>query len=296
MHLQQTKKESRESGGPQYYFHDLTDPVRIYLRQKGAVEVALVTPYGATKTNYIAVSTDRKLDRKLRPVRGKVGHDRIQQGRAAESIGEAIRLWYHLPPGDFDAITVDIDIIDNAFYLTPLKCRYVRRPKARDIPRIERSLTFTRGYVSELWTQQLAEINDEEPGMVSWALTEICRVVQAHFPTPTPHIQEADLLRASGPLKHLGVALGAYVGKGYDCFSEFTFLRFPTYSVPVEIKKFSHSFSYQERKYGKDLLSRAVVLCAVHDHRQVPKNIDVIELRAMCEYARRFSPRPRGQR
>lgn len=290
MHLQQTKKGSRESGGPQYYFHDLTDPVRIYLRNKGAVEVALVTPYGATKTNYLAVSTDRKLDHRLRPVPGKVGHDRIQQGHAAESIGEAIRLWYNLPPGDFDAIAVDIDIIDNAFYLTPLRYKYSSRPKSKEIPRIERSLTFTQSYVSELWTQQLANVNGQEPGVVWWALSEICRVVQAHLPKPTPHIQESDLLRTSGPLKHLGVALGGYVGKGYDCFSEFTFLRFPSYGVPVEVKKFSHNFSYQERKYGKDLLSRAVILCAVHDHKQLPKNVDVIELRAMCDYAKRFSP------
>ncbi|MBI3653325.1 MAG: hypothetical protein HY231_20030 [Acidobacteria bacterium] len=65
MHLQQTKKGSRGTGGPQYYFHDLTDSVKTYLRQKGAVRVALVTPYGATKSDYTAVSLDRKIDRKL---------------------------------------------------------------------------------------------------------------------------------------------------------------------------------------------------------------------------------------
>jgi hypothetical protein len=89
MHLQQTKRLSRETGGPQYYFHHLTDPVKTFLRKKGAVRVALVTPYGATKSDYFAVSTDSKLDAKQRPIRGNVGHDRIQQGLAAESIGES---------------------------------------------------------------------------------------------------------------------------------------------------------------------------------------------------------------
>ena len=44
MHLQQTKRGSRLKGGPQYYFHDLTDPVKTYLRKKGAVRLALCTP------------------------------------------------------------------------------------------------------------------------------------------------------------------------------------------------------------------------------------------------------------
>ncbi|MGC1685485.1 MAG: hypothetical protein WA734_07700, partial [Candidatus Acidiferrales bacterium] len=61
-----------------------------------------------------------------------------------------------------------------------------------------------------------------------------------------------------------------------------------TYSLPAEIKKRSQDFRYQQQKYGKELLSRAVILCAVHDHKNVPKNVDVIELRALCEYANRF--------
>lgn len=113
MHLQQTKGKYR-AGGPQYYFHKLTEGVKIYLRAKGAVRVALVTPYGATRTNYYAVSEDRKLDQNLLPIKGNVGHDRIQQGGAAESIGEAIRLWYKLSPGDFKTIEVDVEIIDDA--------------------------------------------------------------------------------------------------------------------------------------------------------------------------------------
>jgi hypothetical protein len=288
MHLQQTKRGSRETGGPQYYFHELTDAVKTYLRAKGAVRVALVTPYGATKTEYFAVSTDRKLDRNLKPVAGNVGHDRIQQGRAAESIGEAIRLWYNLPAGDFEKIAVDIEIIDDAFYLTPLNFKYAQRPRSKEIPLVERPLTFTRAYVSDFWTQQLAHVNRHHPGIVPWSLAEISRIMQDHFPKSLDHVQEADLLRASGPLRHLGVCLGGYVGKGYDCFSEFAFLGYPAYAVPIEIKKRSQDFRYQQSKYGKELLSRAIVLCAVHTHKQVPKNIDIIELQALHEYSNRF--------
>jgi len=289
MHLQQTKRGSRKSGGPQYYFHDLSGAVKNHLRAEGAVRVALVTPYGATRTDYFAVSENRKLDQHLRVVEGSVGHDRIQQGRAAESIGEAIRGWYKLPPGDFERIDVEIDVIDDAFYLTPLKYRYADKPRGKEIPRIERPLTFTKSYASAFWIQQLVGVNQAQPGIVSWSLGEICRIVQDHHPgAKLAYVKEEDLLRASGPLKHLGLSLGGYVGKGYDCLSEFEFLEYPAYSVPVEIKRHSLDFRYQERKYGKELLSRAVVLCAIDDHKQMRKNIDVIELQALCDYAKQF--------
>jgi hypothetical protein len=289
MHLEQTKRESRKSAGPQYYLQNLVDSVKTYLRVKGVVPVALVTPYGATKTSYLAVSEDRKLNTSKRPVRGDVGHDRIQKGGAAESIGEAIRIWYKLPAGDFEQIGVDIEIIDDAFYLRPLSVKFAARSKIREIARIDHPLTFRQGLFSDFWIQQLAHVDRHYPGIVRWSLAEICRVMTDHFPKALAHIQEADLLRASGPLKHLGVSLGGYVGKGFDCFSEFSFLGYPTYSVPIEVKKRSRDFVYQQRKYGKDLLSRAVVLCGVHDHITLPRNIDVIELRALCEYSNRFS-------
>jgi len=289
MHLQQTKKVSLGTGGPQYYFHNLDDHIRLYLRSKGAVRVALVTPYGATKSDYFAVSLDRKFDRGGNLVSGNVGHDRIQQGRAGESIGESIRMWYKLPAGDFDRIGIDIDIKDEVFYLKPHSYRFIGSKKESDIATLDWPLTFTKDYVSPFWLRQMAAVDKKHPGIVSWSLEEICRIVQSHkAKTKLAHIQETDILRASGPLRHLGVAMGGYVGKGYDCVTEFTFLNYPTYMVPVEIKKYSRDFEYQQKKYGKDLLSRAVVLCAVHDHRRVPKNIDVIELDAMCDHLKDF--------
>ncbi|HEY6333255.1 MAG TPA: hypothetical protein VI756_28280 [Blastocatellia bacterium] len=143
MHLQQTKRGSRGSGGPQYYFHNLSDPVKTYLRKKGAVSVALLTPYGATKSDYYAVSTDRKFDGKGRIVHGKVGHDRVQQGTAGTSIGESIRRWYNLQNSDFERIDIDVEIIEDRFYITPLIYRFAGSPKEHEISRIDRPLTFT---------------------------------------------------------------------------------------------------------------------------------------------------------
>lgn len=289
MHLQQTKRESRGTGGPQYYFHDLSDPVKTFLRKKGAVRVALVTPYGATKSDYFAVSTAAKLDANQRPIPGYVGHDRIQQGLAAESIGEAIRIWYQLPTGDFERIDLDLEIRDDVFYLTPLAYKYANKPKTKEIPRIDRPLTFTSVYASPFWVEQLVYVNEQKPGIVGWALDEICRIVRDHRPgTRLAHIQEPDLLRASGPLKHLGLTLGDYVGKGYDCVTQFQFRNLPMYTVPVEIKRDSTGFKYQQKKYGKDELSRAVVLCAINKHKSMPPHIDVIELEALCGYAQKF--------
>ncbi len=214
MHLQQTKRASRATGGPQYYFHHLTEPVKLYLRKKGAVQVALMTPYGATKSDFFAVSQDQKLGKGHKPVPGKVGHDRIQQGQAEESIGEAIRRWYNLPEGDFERVDVDIEVIENVFYITPLYYKLAQSNKQIPIRRIPNPLTFTRSYISPLWTEQLAQVEQQTKGVVRWALDEICRVVADHRPqSKIPHIQEPDLLRASGPLAHLGMKLGRTLAK-----------------------------------------------------------------------------------
>lgn len=287
MHLQQTKRYSRVSGGPQYYFHDLSDPVKFYMRQVGAVPVALVTPYGATKSNFFAVSRDAKLGKGQKPEPGKVGHDRIQQGYAEQSIGEAIRHWYNLPSGDFERIDVDIEILEDIFYITPLYYKLTRAKRAIPVRRIANPLTFTRDYHSPFWLEQINFIDRKQKGLVRWSLDEICRIVADHRPhSKIQHVLESDLLRASGSLAHLGLLLGGYVGKGYDCVgTRIQFLDYPSYTIPVEIKKHSRDFKYQQKKYGKAELSRAVVLCAFHDHAVMPKQIDVIELAALCDYA-----------
>jgi hypothetical protein len=286
MHLQQTKRGSIATGGAQYYFHDLSAPVLAYLRKEGAVRVALVTPYGATKSDFFAVGRDHKLTPDGTVTAGRVGHDRIQQGKASASIGEAIRHWYQLNTGDFERIDLDVQIVEDIFYVRPLRCKYASSPKTIELPVIERPLTFTFDYQSPFWRKQIDSVDRR---LALWSLEEICRVVRDHRPaTKLPHIQETDILRASGPLRHLGLSLGGFVGKGYDCFSRFEFDGFPSYDVPVELKRNSTGFQYQQRKYGKDELSRAVVLCAIHGHKQVPPNIDIIDLDALCQYRTRL--------
>lgn len=283
MHLQQTKRSSRDTGGPQYYFHNLSGPIKSFLRQKGAVRVALVTPYGATKTDFFAVGKDHKLDKAGRIIRGKVGHDRIQQGEASESIGESIRYWYNLPKGDFERIDIDIDIIDEYFYLTPLKYKMVNSKRDKLIKRINHPLTFSTDYVSRLWKEQLRQLLDIDKNIVYWSFNEICRVVSAHR-EKVRYVKEEDLLRVSGPLKHLGISLGPYVGKGHDCYSEIKFLDYPLYKVNIEIKKNSKDFNYQMKKYKKEELSRVIILCIFNDLPNPPKNIDILELDFMCNY------------
>jgi hypothetical protein len=284
MHLQQTKRDSIKSGGPQYYFHNLTEAVKIYLRKKGAVKVALVTPYGATKTDFFAVGKDHKIDANRKIVTGSVGHDRIQQGKAESSIGESIRKWYNLKGGDFERIDVSIDIIDDCFYLAPIKAKYAAKDREIKLIKVDRPLTFSHQYISSFWKNQLEYLSkNKKHDTVQWALREICRVVSA-LKENVPHLQEPDLLRTSGPLKLLGVSIGPYVGKGYDCFSNFGFQDYPEYSIPIEIKKYSRGFSYQQNKYGKDELSRAVILCGIDDIGYVQPNIDIIELDSMCSY------------
>jgi len=286
MHLQQTKRSSRATGGPQYYFHDLEEHVLKYLREKRAIPVALMTPYGPTKSNFMAVSKDYKLEGK-RVVPGKVGHDRIQQASAGESIGEAIRKWYGLPPGDFERVKVDIGIQDGRFYVSPLDCKLVEKTKSIPIPRPEYPLSFHQGFQSPLWKRQLTNIRETDAKAFTWALKEIRRVVSAHQSPFEPHVMEPDILRASGPLNIYGVELGPYLGKGYDCKGRFQFLGYPPYEVPVEIKKHSSRFKYQQQKYGREELSRAVILCVHHDLVNPPPYIDVIELRTIAESVER---------
>ena len=125
----------------------------------------------------------------------------------------------------------------------------------------------------------------EIPWLISWCKEEFQRISKDHCqPTWLAHIQETDILRASGPLKHLGMALGGFVGKGYDCLTAFNFGNFPTYTIPVELKRNSDGFTYQLQKYGKDELSRAVLLCATQGRKVIPSHIDIIELEALANF------------
>jgi hypothetical protein len=287
MHLQQTKRASRTTGGPQYYLHSVPEDKAHFLSRKKAVPVALVTPYGATPSTFKAVSKDAKLGPNGTVLPGHVGHDRIQQAEAGESIGEAIRRWYRLSSGDFERIDVETDIIDAKFYLSPTGYKYAGQSRRREIQKPEFPLSFNERRQSELWRRQLDRLKSNRLEMWQWSADEICRIASVHLKKGvTAFIREEDLLRASGPLSILGLECGPYVGKGIDCEATFRFLDYEPYAVPIEIKKLSSHFKYQQKKYSPEQLSRVVILCARHDLKNVPVNVDVIELGALCEAMR----------
>ncbi len=284
MHLQQTKVASRATGGPQYYFHDVPSTIKSFLRNKGACPVILETPYGIAKSPFVAVGKDHKLTSAGDVIAGRVGHDRIQQGSGAESIGEAIRHWYAIKDrGDFEHIDIDVRIhTEGHFILAPTKV--VLRGKHWSIPlrRPLRPLSFHRDLQSRLWKDQIAAVKSNDPDAITWAGKQIQAVVADHV-TGVASVSEADLLRTGGALSKLGLHLGPYLLSGYDCQqSTFKFLKFPDYPCPVEVKKRSRGFAYQIENYRS--LPRAVVLCISHDLENPPEDIDVIELAVLGDY------------
>jgi len=156
-------------------------------------------------------------------------------------------------------------------------------PKQRVISRPEFPLSFNETVQSQLWRKQLENVKETRPEMWRWSLQEICRVAEAHASAKGfRHVQEQDLLRASGPLKVLGVECGPYRGKGLDCEGRFQFLDYQPYTAPIEIKKASSGYKYQQKRYPSEKLSRVVILCVRHDLPNVPRNVDVIELNTLC--------------
>src|SRR5207249_8574436 len=108
--------------------------------------------------------------------------------------------------GNFERVDVDVQIVEDIFYVRPLRCKYASHPRVIELPVIERPLTFTLDYQSPFWRNQIESV---DPQLVLWSLDEICRIVKDHRPaTKLAHVQETDILRASGPLRHLGVTLG----------------------------------------------------------------------------------------
>lgn len=283
MHLLQSKRRSRATGGPQYWLQEVDNATKTYLRAEKAVPVALVTPYGATPSTFRAVWRDAKLTAEGAAEKANAQHDRIQQAGAGESIGEAIRYWYRLKSGDFERIDIEMEVRDGKFYVTPVGYKYAGRPKLQAVQKPEYPLSFNERKQSELWRKQMEHVRKNRREMWDWAAKEICRIARDYaLDSGYKHVREEDLLRASGPLNVLGIKFGPYVGKGFDCQSEFQFLDYAPYTVPIEIKKASSGFKYQQRKYSEAELSRAVILCMRHDLLNVPPNVDVIELTKLC--------------
>lgn len=282
MHLQQTKAVSRATGGPQFYFHSVPTYVKEFLRKRGACPVVLQTPYGIASSSFTAVGRDHKLSPSGKVVAGKVGHDRIQ---GDESIGEAIRHWYGLKPGrDFERIEVEAAIHkDGHFILIPTSVLMRGTKRALPLEKGTFPLSFHKDHQSRLWRQQIAKCRATSREDVAWAAAQIHGVLEDNRGTRTANVHEADLLRAAGALSLLGMDLGLYLTKGYDCpESRFCFNDLPAYPCPVEIKKRSARFDYQMTRYRN--LPRAVILCLEHDLVNPPDHVDVVELAALAEY------------
>jgi hypothetical protein len=245
----------------------------------------LQTPYGIANSPFVAVDKDHKLSKDGKVIEGKVGHDRIQQASGDQSIGEAIRYWYGIGPGrDFERIEVEVSIHpDGHFILIPTSVRLRETTRARVLEKVSMPLSFHRDYQSKFWRQQVAMRRKESPVDVAWAASQIRRVVSDHHAPTARNILESDLLRTGGALSKLGLELGPYLGRGYDCRdSTFQFLGLPMYPCPVEIKTQSKGFNYQVTRYPK--LPRAVVLCMDHNFVNAPEHIDFIDLRTFAEY------------
>lgn len=282
MHLQQTKVESRATGGPQYYFHSVAGHVKEFLRKRGACPVVLQTPYGIASSSFMAVGRDHKISMSGKIITGKVGHDRIQ---GKESIGEAIRHWYGFKAGrDFERIDLDVVIHpDGHFILIPTAVMMRGARRSQTLEKVHCPLSFHHDYQSKFWKKQIDACRKVSANDVSWAGAQINRIVAEHQHVDARNIHEADLLRAAGALSVLGLDLSLYLTKGYDCpKSRFSFSGFPIYPCPVEIKKISSRFDYQIMRYTK--LPRAVVLCIKHDLVNPPDHVDVLELSALADY------------
>jgi len=284
MHVQQTKADSLATGGPQYYLHNVAQHVKEYLRKRGACPVVLQTPYGLANSSFMAVGRDHKISRTGKVIVGKVGHDRIQ---GKESIGEAIRYWYGLK-GRRDFKRIDLDAVihpEGHFILIPTGVTMRQGKRAQTVEKVSSPLSFHHDYQSKLWKKQIEACRKESASDVAWAASQINRVVAGHQHVDTRNVHEADLLRVAGALSVLGLDLGLYLTKGYDCpISSFAFSGFPDYSCPVEIKKRSSRFDYQIMRYPR--LPRAVVLCIEHDLVNPPDHVDVLELSALADYLR----------
>src|SRR2546422_9991657 len=166
MHLQQTKVDSRASGGPQYYFHDLPPFVKEFIRRRGALAVVLQTPYGIASSSFMAVGRDHKLGKKGKVIKGKVGHDRIQAASGSESIGAAIRFWYGLKTGpDFERIDVEAIIHpDGHFILIPTAVLMRGENRPKKLERVAAPLAFHRDYQSKFWKRQIAILRKASEG------------------------------------------------------------------------------------------------------------------------------------
>jgi len=284
MHLQQTKSKSRATGGPQYWFEGVPDHVRGHLQRKKSCPVILQTPYGPVETPFIAVDRDHK-SVNGRLVKANAQHDRIQKGQSRESIGEAIRRWFALRSGvDFERVEMEVSFDkESRFILVPLEVKWRGITRRELLLPVIRPLSFNSQYQSELLKQQIDFIRKTKPDALSWSASQFKRFAKLYSAPGAKLSSEVDLLRLAGAFDHIGLQIGPYWRRWFDCpESVFKFLQFPDYKCPIEIKDRSSGFNYQTKNYKH--LPRVVILCLKHDMPHQKEHVDVIEVNAFAKF------------
>lgn len=282
MHLQQAKVG--KTGGPQYWLQKAPEHILEHIRRHKKCQVILQTPYGPVETPFNAVDPDHKIvEGKI--VKANAQHYRIQKGESKESIGEAIRRWFALDAHrDFEHIEIEITFDKKSrFILVPTEVHWRKKSSPKILPSTKEPLSFHAHFQSELWKKQIEHARQANPDALAWTVSQFKRFVQYYSQQKIKLVSEADLLRLAGAFDHLGLKLGPYLLRGYDCpTSSFRFADYPEYFCPVEIKKRASGFKYQIRNYPT--LPRAVVLCLDHDIRHPHEHVDFVEVRSLANF------------
>jgi hypothetical protein len=282
MHLQQAKVG--KTGGPQYWLQRAPDHILEHIQLHKKCPVILQTPYGPVETSFNAVDPKHKV------VHGKIvkanaQHYRIQKGESKESIGEAIRRWFALNP-ELDLERIEIQIAfdrQSRFILIPTRVKWRNKAPLQSLPPLDSPLSFNPHHQSALWKKQISALRDTKPEVYRWVAGQFNDFVEQYNPTRLNLVSELDLLRLAGALDRLGLRLGPYLKRGYDCpTSFFIFSQYPEYRYPVEIKKRASGFGYQAKNYKT--LPRAAVLCLDHDITHPQEHIDFVEVRSLAKH------------
>jgi hypothetical protein len=186
----------------------------------------------------------------------------------------------------FDLEQVEIDISfdkQSRFILVPLRIKWRGLGRREDLPPVSTPLSFNSKNQSELWKNQIEQCKKITPEAFGWAAEQFKRFVHQRNQPRTKRADERDLLRLAGAFDRLGLKVGPYLKRGYDCpESLFKFLTFPEYPCPLEIKTRSADFQYQVKRYSD--LPRVVVLCLHHDLARPPQHVDVVEVAALAKH------------
>lgn len=268
--IEQTKKGSIKSGGPQYYLQDLNEHTHIVLARKQRCPVRLWTPYGVIDSGLVAVSSGV----------GKVGHDRVQSGGKVSSIADQIAHWYCLKRASIERIEFEDSLDRDAFVVRPSYVKFFGQKARKTLYPDSNPLTLIEGRRSPLFMKNLATQSDFSKDCFPWIRDQIGSMVVEHQRQQL-NVDERDLLRASGALGMMGITLGMYRAKGIDCpDSRFRLCGYPEYPCPIEVEEKSSGFLATHHDAHRR--QRVVLLCLTHDAAQVLQGyVDVIELREL---------------